>query len=159
MMPFLEISKRLELNDEVYSLSDQDFLACIAAGLCGPLAISVVQWRTPIGAKMPGLLESGIRYSREARDTWSDIFGTYNRGRFDCEDGSTGHAAEGRVRLSHPWRTVYVSRVHDKLVHVFQGDGRGSYFDISAERGMVIPEGIDLAAIHRRGVPCPLPSF
>lgn len=156
MKPFFEISKLLKLDGEVFELNDEDFMRCIAAALAGPLLVSVVQWGTGPGKLLPGLLESGIRYQREPKDTWRDVFGTFNAGYFDCEDGSTNHAAEGRVRLSHPWRIPFVSRVHKRLVHVYQGDGKGNFFDISAERGMVIPKGVDLSEIHRRGVPCPV---
>lgn len=128
-------------------------VACLLGGL---LLVNLLQWDSDAGRRLPGLLESGMRYQRERDDVWRDLFGTYEHGAFDCEDAATAYAAQGRVRGDHPFVFVYVVRVTPKLIHVYNGDGRGNYRDVSALRGMTIPEHIDLETLLPRGLKCPL---
>ena len=128
-------------------------VACLLGGL---LLVDLLQWDSDAGRRLPGLLDSGMRYQRERDDVWRDLLATYEHGAFDCEDASTAYAAEGRVRGDHPYVYVYVTRVTPKLIHVYNGDGRGRFRDVSALRGMEIPENLDLDALHRKGLKCPL---
>lgn len=130
-----------------------EHVACLLGGL---LMVDLLQWDSDAGRALPGLLESGMSYQRERDDVWRDVFSTYEHGAFDCEDASTTYAAQGRVRGDHPYVFVYVTRVTPRLIHVYNGDGRGNYLDVSAIRGMAIPENIDLDALHRRGIKCPV---
>ena len=139
---------RLVLSD-----SSVENVVCSLAGL---LLVDMRQWDSEVGRALPGILESGMKYRRERQDTWRDLFSTFEVFEFDCEDGSPAYAAEGRVRRTHPYIYVYASRVSEKLIHIYNGDGKGRFFDVSRERGMSIPEDVDLDAIHRRGVRCPV---
>ncbi|HSN99568.1 MAG TPA: hypothetical protein VLS89_14840 [Candidatus Nanopelagicales bacterium] len=130
-----------------------EHVSCLLGGL---LLVDLLQWDSDAGRQLPGLLDSGMRYQREPDDVWRDLFSTYEHGGFDCEDASTIYAAQGRVRRDHPFVFVYVVRVTPKLIHVYNGDGRGNYIDISALRGMAIPDGVDLDALHKRGLRCPI---
>ena len=133
--------------------SSVESVACALAGL---LLVDMRQWDSEAGRALPGMLESGMRYRRERSDTWRDLFSTFDVFEFDCEDGSPAYAAEGRVRRNHPFIHVYASRVSEKLIHIYNGDGEGNFFDLSRERGMNIPVDVDINAIHQRGVKCPV---
>lgn len=130
-----------------------EHVACLLAGL---LLVDLLQWDSDAGRRLPGLLESGMQYQRETDDVWRDLLSTYEHGAFDCEDVSTAYAAEGRVRGNHPFVFVYVVRVSPKLIHVYNGDGRGNFRDVSVMRGMHVPPHLDLEALQRRGLKCPI---
>lgn len=130
--------------------------ATVVRALAGLLLVDMLQWSSDEGRRLPGLLESGIQYVREKRDTWRDLFSTFAVFSFDCEDASTVYAAEGRIRGNHPFVEVYAVRVTPRLIHIYNGDGKGNFFDVSKERGMRVPPSVDLPSMYRRGVKCPL---
>jgi hypothetical protein len=135
------------------SNSEPETVVCALAGL---LLVDMHQWDSAEGRRLPGLMESGMLYQRERRDTWRDLFSTFAVFSFDCEDASTVYAAEGRTRGNHPFIEVYAVRVTPRLIHIYNGDGKGKFFDVSRERGMNVPPSVDLPSMYRRGVKCPL---
>lgn len=126
----------------------------VACALAGLLLVDVDEWRD--NSELPPHDQIDWRYFREPEDRWSDLLTCYKRRSFDCEDIACIVAAEGRVRNSHPYVYVYAVRVTPRLIHLYNGDGRGKYYDFCRARGMHVPRGLDLDALYKRGVKCPL---
>lgn len=86
--------------------------------------------------ELPPLYEAGVRYRREAPDTWSTADIVYARGFGDCEDLAAWRAAELRITGEDPAATADLYEVAPRKWHAIVLRGDGTIEDPSKVLGM-----------------------
>lgn len=108
------------------------------------------------GRSIPDLRTSSLYYRYIRRDPWFDVLSLFENGWGDCEDFASAFAVESRLRGTSPFVHVYATQVTPRLIHVYNGDGRGNWADLCIARGMRVPPGLDIQRAYERGFQCPV---
>lgn len=91
-------------------------------------------------AEFPPIYESGVRYRKEAEDTWRHADDVLCSGWGDCEDLAAWRAAELRVSGEDPDARVLVYRSGPRRFHAVVAMGDGRIEDPSLLLGMKVSE-------------------
>ncbi len=110
--------------------------ASYAAAIEGLTRIDERILSSGVGAKIPPIYQSGVRYKREPQDVWRHVGDVLKSGWGDCEDLSAWRAAELRVSGEDPKAHVAVYQSGPRRYHAIVARGDGSTEDPSRRLGM-----------------------
>lgn len=114
--------------------------AAFAAAIEGLVQLNqrILQGRVPPGrTKFPPLIDSGIVYKKERRDTWRDIRQVFKTGWGDCEDLAAIRVAQLRESGRDPGARVKVYKSGKRKYHAIVIRSDGSTWDPSRALGML----------------------